>query len=236
MHVRFINKLGQLFLSKTWVHCTTFWVSKLLELQKVFASLKINMHWIFLLKFTWKVVSLVQDLIHLSPLINCVNFFTVRETHFQDVKRVLCFLKWSVDKGQWFKKSNLNLTAFSYANWAGCVFDRRGTSGYCVYIGSNLISWSAKKQHIVARSSTEAEYQSLAHTSAELTWICKIFKDIGFPLSQVPVLCCDNVSAISLASNLVFHARTKHVEIDYHYIRELVLAHLLKVQFVPSQF
>ena len=80
----------------------------------------------------------------------------------------------------------------------------------------------------------QLKHRSLAHTSAEITWICKIFRDIGFPLSQVPTLWCDNVSAISLASNPVFHARTKHVEIDYHYIRELVLASLLKVQFVPS--
>ncbi|CAN6719239.1 unnamed protein product [Malus baccata var. baccata] len=130
----------------------------------------------------------------------------------------------TITDGLWFKKSCLHLTAFSDADWAGFVFDRRSTSGYCVYIGSNLISWSAKKQHTIARSSTEDEYRSLAHTSAEITWICKIFNDIAFPLSKVPVLWCDNISAISLASNPVFHARTKHMKIDYHYIRELVLA------------
>ena len=164
----------------------------------------------------------------------CQFLHCPRDTHFQAVKRVLRYIKGTVDEGLWFQKSSLQLSAFSDAGWAGCVFDRRSTSGYFVYLGSNLISWSAKKQHTVARSSTEAEYRSLAHTSAEVTWICKIFKDIAFPLSKVPVLWCDNVSAISLASNPVFHARTKHVEIDYHYIRELVLASLLHVRFVPS--
>ncbi|KAM1903013.1 hypothetical protein ACFX13_040578 [Malus domestica] len=157
-----------------------------------------------------------------------------RASHFQAVKRILRFLKGSAHQGMWFRKGSLHLTAFSDADWAGCIFDRRSTSGYCVYFGPNLISWSAKKQHTVARSSTEAEYRSLAHTAAELTWICKVLHDIRFPLRQVPLLWCDNVSAISLASNPVFHARTKHVEIDYHYIRELVLAHLVKVQHVGT--
>ena len=84
------------------------------------------------------------------------------------------------DQGMWFKKSLLHLIAFSDGDWAGCVFDRRSTSGYCIYLGINLISWSAKKKNIVARSSTEAEYRFLAHTAAELTWLCKIFRDVGF--------------------------------------------------------
>ena len=155
--------------------------------------------------------------------------------HLQATKRVLRFLKGSLSHGLWFTKGPIHLSAYSDVDWAGCTFDRRSTSGYCVFLGSNLISWSAKKQSIVVRSSTEAEYRSLAHTAAEITWICKILRDLHFPLPTLPKLWCDNISAISLASNPVFHACTKHVEIDYHYIRELVLANLLKVQFVCSE-
>ena len=158
-----------------------------------------------------------------------------REQHLQAAKRVFRFLKGSVSNGIWFTKGFVELSAYSDADWAGCTFDRRSTSGYCVFLGTNLISWSAKKQSTVARSSTEAEYMSLAHTAAELTWVCKILRDLHFPLSKLPTLWCDNISAISLASNPIFHARTKHVEIDYHYIRELVLANLIKVQFVCSE-
>ena len=139
--------------------------------------------------------------------------------------------------GLWFPKSSssLVLKAFSDADWAGCPWDRRSTGGFCIFLGPSIISWSAKKQHTVARSSTEAEYRSLAHTAAEITWICQLFSDIGFTLPLIPQIWCDNVSAIALASNPVFHARTKHVEIDYHYIRELVLAQLLRVHFVCSE-
>ncbi|TQD90539.1 hypothetical protein C1H46_023885 [Malus baccata] len=165
----------------------------------------------------------------------CQFMHAPREQHLQAAKRVLRFLKGSISHGLWFTKGPINLSAFSDADWAGCTFDRRSTSGYCVFLGSNLISWSAKKQSTVARSSTEAEYRSLAHTAAELTWVCKILKDLKFSLPKLPHLWCDNISAISLASNPIFHARTKHVEIDYHYIRELVLAKLIKVSYVSSE-
>ncbi|BBH07405.1 transposable element gene [Prunus dulcis] len=153
----------------------------------------------------------------------------------QAAKRILRFLKGTPSHGIWFHKGPLTLSAYSDADWAGCTFDRRSTGGFCVFLGSNLVSWSAKKQPTVARSSTEAEYRSLAHTAAEVTWICKVFRDFGFSSSVKPTIWCDNISAISLASNPVFHARTKHVEIDYHYIRELVLANLVTVQYVCSQ-
>lgn len=96
------------------------------------------------------------------------------------------------------------------------------------------ISWSSKKQTTVSRSSTEAEYRSLAQTAAELYWIRQLLCDLQVYLKQPPILWCDNVSAISLAKNPVFHARTKHVEIDYHFIREKVVRGDLQVQFVSS--
>jgi hypothetical protein len=79
-----------------------------------------------------------------------------------------------------------------------------------------LISWSAKKQVVVSRSSTKAEYRSLAIATTELYWLCMLFKDIHVSLPLAPVLWCDNVSALALASNPMYHAHTKHIEVDYH--------------------
>ncbi|KAM1469282.1 hypothetical protein ACFXTO_040485 [Malus domestica] len=167
----------------------------------------------------------------------CQFMHCPRQAHFQAVKRILRYLKGTLSLGLWFPKcpKPLTLTAFSDADWTGCSLDRRSTAGFCVYLGDSLISWSAKKQPTVARSSTEAEYRSLANTAAELTWISKLLLDVGLALPSSPQIWCDNISAISLAKNPIFHARTKHVEIDYHYIRERVLAHQVQVLFVCTQ-
>ena len=164
----------------------------------------------------------------------CQYMHSPRTIHLQAVKRILRYLKGTIDSGLWFTKGSQCLTAWSDADWAGCPVDRRSTSGYCVFLGPNLISWSAKKQCTVARSSTEAEYRSLANTAAELSWVCKILQDISFPILKPPVIFCDNKSVIALAFNPVFHARTKHVEIDYHYIREKVLSGQVSVHYVAS--
>ncbi|XP_068302666.1 uncharacterized mitochondrial protein AtMg00810-like [Pyrus communis] len=123
------------------------------------------------------VVNLVYQFMH-SPM----------DQHLQAVKRILRYLKGSFGHGLWFPQvsSSLKLKAFSDADWAGCSWDRRSTGGFCIFLSHSLISWSAKKQHIVTCSSTEAEYRSLAHTAAEITWICQLFTDIGFQLSSLP--------------------------------------------------
>ncbi|KAM1013289.1 hypothetical protein ACFX2C_043432 [Malus domestica] len=164
----------------------------------------------------------------------CQHMHSPRTVHLQAVKRILRYLKGTLHFGLWLTKGPQYLTAWSDADWAGCPVDRRSTSGYCVFLGPNLISWSAKKQCIVARSSTEAEYRSLAHTAAELSWVCQVLQDLSFPLLKTPAIFCDNKSAIALAFNPVFHARTKHVEIDYHYIREKVLCGKVSVHHVAS--
>uniref|UniRef100_A0A803QCY3 Integrase catalytic domain-containing protein n=1 Tax=Cannabis sativa TaxID=3483 RepID=A0A803QCY3_CANSA len=118
-------------------------------------------------------------------------------------------------------------------DWACCPDDRKSVAGYCVYLGNTLVSWSSKKQHVVSRSSTESEYRALPHVSAKISWIESLLKEIGFPLKTV-VTWCDNLGASALASNPVFHARKKHIEIDIHFVRDKVLRKELEVRYIPS--
>jgi hypothetical protein len=155
-------------------------------------------------------------------------------SHVVAVKRILRYLKGTLHLGLHFHPGPLHLQAYSDADWAGDPNDRRSVSGSLVYFGSSPISWASKKQHTVSRSSTEAEYRALAITAAELAWIRQLLCDIHIPLLLPPLIHCDNISAISLASNPVFHSRMKHLQIDYHFVRERVIMGDLLVQHVSS--
>lgn len=103
-----------------------------------------------------------------------------------------------------------------------------------VKFGASPISWKSKKQTTISRSSAEAEYRSLASTVAELVWLAGLFKEFAVDI-QLPVsLYCDNKSAIQITANPVFHERTKHIDIDCHFIREKVLQGLVHIQYLPS--
>ncbi|XP_028095340.1 uncharacterized protein LOC114295309 [Camellia sinensis] len=142
-------------------------------------------------------------------------------SNFNAVKHLLRYLKGTLDKGLQFQPSPLVLIAYSDSDWAGNAIDRRSTIGFCIFLGPNLVSWSAKKQPTVSRSSTEAEYRALAQTSAELSWLGMLLWDLHIPLDP-PTLWCDNLSAIALSSNPIFHARSKHIEVDCHFVRERI--------------
>ena len=117
----------------------------------------------------------------------------------------------------------------SDADWAGDPIDRKSTTGYCFLLGSSLISWRSKKQTFVARSSTEAEYRALIDTTSELLWLWWLLKDLGVSTSSATPLYCDNQSAIHIAHNDVFHERTRHIEIDCHFIRYHLVHGALKL-------
>jgi hypothetical protein len=150
-------------------------------------------------------------------------------THLKMVNRILRFVKGTLHTRLFLtSQTTLDLSAFSDADWAGCLITRRSTTGYCIFLGKNIISWCSKKQHTISRSSTEAEYRSMANTTSEITWLTFLLKDLNIPLKSTPVLYCDNLSALHLTINPVFHARSKHIELDYHFVRERVaLGHLI---------
>ncbi|CAN6694397.1 unnamed protein product [Malus baccata var. baccata] len=156
------------------------------------------------------------------------------ESHFIAVKRILRYLQGTMDYGVHLSKGDLCLTAFSDANWDGDPNDRRSTTGLVVYLGSSPISWSSKKQNTVSKSSTEAEYRALSSTAAEIDWIIQLLKFLRIDVSCPVTLFCDNLSAIVVAYNHVMHQRTKHIEVDIHFVRERVAKKLLQLQFVSS--
>jgi hypothetical protein len=136
---------------------------------------------------------------------------------------VLRFLKGSITHGLTYSKTPLQLNALCDSDWAGSPDDHRSTFGFTVFLGDCLISWSAKKQPVVSSSRTEAEYYSLAIVTAELFWLRMLLCEFRIPLSLAPTMWCNNLSTLTLASNPVYHARTKHIEVDYHFVREKVL-------------
>lgn len=158
-----------------------------------------------------------------------------KEIHLQAVYRILHYLKNSIGRGLLFKKGEkLNLEVYTDADYAGSIDDRKSTSGYCTFFGGNLVTWRSKKQNVVARSSSEAEFRAMALGICELLWIKIILEDLKIPWEGPMKLYCDNKSAISIAHNPVQHDRTKHVEVDRHFIKEKLDSGLICTPFVPT--
>lgn len=165
----------------------------------------------------------------------CLFMHAPRDPHLHFLKRVLRYVKGTIDHGLHISSSSAHaLIAYSDADWGGCPDSRRSTSGFCVFIGDNLISWSSKRQPTVSRSSAEAEYRAVANAVAETTWIRNLLLELHCPIKQATVVFCDNVSAIYLTGNPVQHQRTKHVELDIHFVREKVRLGQVRVLHVPS--
>ena len=151
-------------------------------------------------------------------------------THYVVVLRILRYLKGTLFHGLFYSaQSPLVLRAFSDVDWAGDPTDRRSTTSYCFLLGSSLISWQSKKQTHMARSSIEAEYRALTNTTSELLCLRWLLKDLGVSTSSATPLYCDNQSAIYIAHNDVFYERTKHIEIDCHFIRYHLIHGALKL-------
>ncbi|XP_039009023.1 uncharacterized mitochondrial protein AtMg00810-like [Hibiscus syriacus] len=134
------------------------------------------------------------------------------EAHWTGVKCILRYLK----------------------DWGSDTDDRRSVSGYCVYLGSHLLSWSSRKQRSVSRSTVEAEYRILVDTTTEVLWVKAVLDDMNIELFQAPVIWCDNTSTVTMVANPVLHAKVKHVDLDVHFVREKVMNQQLIVNYVPT--
>lgn len=141
--------------------------------------------------------------------------------HMEATYQILRHLKGCLGKGVFYAShGHLRVEAYTDADWAGQINDRRSTSGYCTFVGGNLVTWRSKKQTLVARSSAEAEFHSIAHGVCELLWIKMLLAKLGFVVIATMSLYCDNKATISIAHNPIQHNRTKHIEMDCHFIKE----------------
>ncbi|BBN67983.1 hypothetical protein Prudu_242S000300 [Prunus dulcis] len=120
-------------------------------------------------------------------------------------------------------------------DWAGNVTDRKSTSGYFTFVGGNLVTWRSKKQNVVALSSAEAEFRGMTKGICELLWLRKLLTELGYKPTSTINLFCDNKAAIAIAQNLVQHDRTKHVEVDRHFIKQKLEAKVFQFPFVKSE-
>ncbi|GLU00818.1 hypothetical protein SLE2022_181580 [Rubroshorea leprosula] len=157
-------------------------------------------------------------------------------THYGAARRILRYLKGTISFGILYAKNEqFNLFGYSDSDWAGCVDDRRSTSGYAFFLGSGAISWSSKKQASTALSSSEAEYISLTAAACQATWTRRILEDMKQVQVQPTTIFCDNQSTIAMTKNPVFHSRTRHIETRHHFIRELVASGGLEVVHCNSK-
>ncbi|GKB39787.1 ribonuclease H-like domain-containing protein, partial [Tanacetum coccineum] len=161
----------------------------------------------------------------------------LQEPHFAALKRILRYVHGTLELGlQLYAFATTSLVGYTDSDWAGCPSTCRSTSGYYVFLGDNLLSWSAKRQHTISRSSAEAEYRGVANVVAETAWIRNLLRELHSPLLTATLVYCDNVSAVYMSANPVQHQRTKHIEIDIHFVRDMVKAGHVRVLHVPSRF
>lgn len=161
------------------------------------------------------------DIAHAVGLVS--RFMSSPNTeHWNAVNWILRYLKGSLKCRLTFKKSDkFEIKGFCDSDYAADLDRRRSITGYAFQVGGNTVSWRSGLQHIVVVSSTEAEYMALAESAKEALWLKRITCELGFPQETVEVF-CDSQSAICLSKNSVFHERTKHIHVRYHFIRDVI--------------
>jgi len=158
------------------------------------------------------------------------------ELHLQAAKRILRYLKGTIDYGIFYKKNgNKQLIAFTDSDYAGDIEDRKNTSDYVFILSGGAVSWSSKKQPIVTLSTTEAEFVAAAACACQAIWMRRILEKLNHEQEGCTTLMCDNSSTIKLSRNPIMHGRNKHIDVRFHFLRDLTRDKIIELVHCGSQ-
>lgn len=158
------------------------------------------------------------------------------EMHLQAVKKILRYLKGTVELGIRYRRGDEgSLVGFVDSDYAGDVDDRKSTSGYAFILGTGAVSWSSKKQPVVTLSTTEAEFIAAASCACQGVWLRRILEKLGHAQGSSTTIYCDNSSAIKLSKNPVLHGRSKHIDVRFHFLRDLTRDGIVELKHCSTQ-
>jgi hypothetical protein len=158
-----------------------------------------------------------------------------RQRHWVVAKHILRYLRGTIACGLRYTSScGLFLHGYAKADWAGSPVDRKSTSKYCFSLGSAMISWSSRKQGSIAQSTTKAEYIATSDASKEVVWLRKLVSWLFDDKLEAMMVHCDNQNCIKLTENPIFHDRSKHIDMKYHFIRDMVQRKIVKLQYIAT--
>ena len=158
------------------------------------------------------------------------------EMHLASAKRILRYLQGTIDYGIFYKKGEKSsLIGFTDSDYAGDQDDRKSTSGYVFMMGSGAISWSSRKQPIVTLSTTEAEYVAATSCASQAIWLRNVLKELHFSQEGPTSIYCDNNSTIKLSKDSVLHGRSKHIDVRFHFLRDLTKEKVIDLIYCRSK-
>ncbi|KAK4349711.1 hypothetical protein RND71_032466 [Anisodus tanguticus] len=167
----------------------------------------------------------------------CLFMHDPRVEHMNALKQIIRYIQGMLDYDlHLYPSSTSTLVSYTYDDWGGFLDTRRFTSGYCMFLGNNLASWSAKRQSTLSRSSVEAEYRGVANVVSESCWLCNLLLELHCPIQKATLVYLDNISVVYLSGNQVQHQCTKHIEMDIHFVREKVARGQVRICHVPSRY
>jgi hypothetical protein len=174
------------------------------------------------------------DIMHAVGMVGRYHF-APKQSHLLAVKRIFRYLKETMNYGLWYPKNhNFQLSVYSDADWANCMDERKSTSGGALFLGDSLVAWLSKKQGSISLSSTKVECIAVATYCTQVLWMIQTLADLEVKYAAPIPIHCDNTSAISVSKNPVFHSKTKHIPIKYHFLREQVTNQIVQVHYIPT--